>query len=297
MKILICRLYTKDGLELPGLLCEPEEKTKVAVAYVHGRGGNFYENKYPDVLAETFVKNGIAFCSLNNRGSNYITSFLRRSNGGNKYVVIGSAYEKFEDCVLDSKAHLDFLEEQGFSEIHLMAHSFGCSKAVYYLAKTKDSRVKSLILLSPADIVGAAAKQKKMLMMIMGTLSRIVKRIFGNKLLLLPKDEIWKEYPMSVNTFIDLFGNKSEAAIFNFSNPKKGFRALSQVACPIFTVIGTKDEDVLIIPIERIMNLIKANAEASPRRESFILEGAAHDFRGFEKELADILLKWLKSFS
>jgi len=154
MKTSLHRIQTKDYLELHGLLHQPDKKTKTVLAHVHGMAGNFYENKWLDSVAEILTKNGIAFCPFNNRGNGHITTFVKRVGKKISYPRIGNAYEKFEDCLIDIKAHIDFLEKQGFTNIHLSGHSLGAPKIAYYTAKTKDKRLKSVILLSPSDMLG-----------------------------------------------------------------------------------------------------------------------------------------------
>ena len=105
--------------------------------------------------------------------------------------------------------------------------------------------------------------------------------------------EVWGEYPVSAHTYLDLFDDSSEAAIFNFYNRNDEFTTLSKISRPIFALMGRKDH-VLTIPIEDTMRIIKEKAKASPRCECEILGDAAHDYRGFEQELANRLLKWVK---
>ena len=160
MKTSFHRIYTEDGLKLHGFLYEPDKRTSTVLAQVHGMGGSFYQPHFLDALAETLSKNNIAFSPFNNRGSGLLTNF-RKSNKNVEIVRLGTSREKFEDCLLDIKAHLDFLEKQGFSNIHLCGHSLGTCKVIYYLAKTQDKRVNSVILLSPSDMLGVIRKDNK----------------------------------------------------------------------------------------------------------------------------------------
>jgi alpha/beta superfamily hydrolase len=155
MKTSLHKIYTEDGLELSGILYQPEQETRTIVAHVPGMAGYFYSHRYLDVMAKTFTKNNIAFCPFNNRGSGYITYLFQKTNNAN-------------------------------------------------------------------------------------------------------------------------------------------FKILSQVSCPIFTAMGRKD-DVLVIPIEDIMGIIKEKAKSSPRCEHKILGDATHDYRGYEEELTNTVLNWIKN--
>lgn len=292
MKTSIHRIYTEDGLELSGALYQPEEKTKKVLAFIPGMAGDFYSHKFLDVLVEKMTDNNIAFCPFNNRGTGYISYLYRKTSNGFKLVKSGAAEEKFEECILDIKAHLDFLENQGFSEIYLQGYSLGAPKVVYYQVKTKDKRIKSLILLSPPDMLRLVREDEKRFKEDIETAEKMIDEGKGNDLM--PR-YLWDEYPIPAHTYINLFRDDSEAAIFNFYNPEKGFKILSQVSCPIFTIIGRKD-DILVIPIEDIIRMIKKEAKSSPRCEHVILGDASHNYRGYEKQLAEATLNWIETF-
>ncbi len=292
MKTSFHRIYTKDSLELHGLLYEPDKKAKTVLAFIHGMGGNFYENKFLDNLAETLTQNNIAFCPFNNRGNSFMTDFLKKTEKGIKFVTIGNANEKFEDCVLDIKAHIDFLQKQGFTNIHLSGHSLGSPKIAYYAAKTKDKRIKSLIFISPSDMLGLVREEPKRFKQNITMAKRMIKQKKGNELM---PTRVWDEYPITANTYLSIFGDDSKAVIFNFYNPELGYKILSQIPFPIFTTMGRKD-DVLVIPIEDIMRIIKEKAKSSPRREHEIIGDAPHSYRGFEESLTKAILTWIKSF-
>lgn len=291
MKTSFHRIYTEDGLELHGLLYEPDEKTKTVLAQVHGMGGNFYQDNFFDALAKILPENNIAFSPFNNRGNGLITTF-KKFNKDIEYIRFGVAREKFEDCLLDIKAHLDFLEKQGFSNIHLCGHSLGTCKVVFYLAKTQDKRVKSLVLLSPGDMLGLVRMNKERFEEEITTAEKMTKQGKGDELM--PR-EVWDEYPITANTYLNLFRDNSEAAIFNFYNPKDQFKKLSKISCPIFSVMGKKD-DSFVVPIEDTLRIIKEKAKSSPRCECKILGDANHNYIGYEQQLAETILKWINSF-
>ncbi|MFC1656485.1 alpha/beta hydrolase [Patescibacteria group bacterium] len=287
MKTSFHRIKTDDDFELCGLLFEPDKKSKIAVAHVHGMAGNFFENKFLDYLAEIFTKNNIAFAPFNNRGYSFISD---SRVGENDYKRFGSAYEKFEDCLDDIRAQIDFLEKQGYSQIFLCGHSLGTPKVAYYQSKTQDKRVKSVIFLSPTDMIGLVKEDK--------TFNRDIKEandlIKSKKEKQLLTNEVWGEYPISAKTYISLFGNKSNTAIFNFFEPSKGFKSLSKIKSSILAIMGKKD-DVVIVPIEKIMKIIENNTKSAICVKTIILGDATHDYKNYEKKLANEIVKWIKS--
>ncbi len=79
------------------------------------------------------------------------------------YARIGGGSEEFKDCIFDIKAVVDFLSKKGYKKIVLQGHSLGCQKTTFYKYKTKDKRIKSLILLAPVDdiaFIKSALKDK-----------------------------------------------------------------------------------------------------------------------------------------
>lgn len=291
MRTSFHRIYTEDKLELHGLLYEPDKKTTTVLAQVHGMGGNFYQDNFFDALAKILPENNIAFSPFNNRGNGLLTDF-KKFNKDIEYIRFGVAREKFAYCLLDIKAHLDFLKKQGFANIHLCGHSLGACKIVYYLAKTQDQKVRSLILLSPVDMLGLVRMDKKRFEEEISTAEKMVSVGGGDKLM--PRD-VWDEYPITADAYLNLFGDDSDAAIFNFYNLEDKFEKLSKVPCPIFAIMGRKD-DSFVIPIEDTMKTIKEKAKSSPRCEYHILGDATHDYKGYEQQLAQAISKWVNSF-
>lgn len=147
----LSRITTGDGLQLHGILYEPPEKSDKALIHIHGWTGNFYENILIEYIANACVNNGYAFLSFNTRGAGFIQEFIRKKGTSAEYVKIGGSLEKFEDCLIDIKAAIVFLQEKGYSKFILEGHSTGCQKALFYKYKTKDNSIMGLIFLEPAD--------------------------------------------------------------------------------------------------------------------------------------------------
>lgn len=75
MKTTLCRVNTKDGLRLDGLLLAPEGEARAAVLHLPGRAGNFYANGFLDAMARIYTDCGFAFLSVNTRGHDHIADF------------------------------------------------------------------------------------------------------------------------------------------------------------------------------------------------------------------------------
>ena len=74
-------------------------------------------------------------------------------DGSVEWTQIGGGFEKFEDCVLDIAAWLDFLSARGIKRVILQGHSLS-QKILYYQHTKHDPRVIGQIHLSPQNDAG-----------------------------------------------------------------------------------------------------------------------------------------------
>lgn len=283
MKLI--RITTEEGLELQGMLFEPDKKSDKAIIHVHGWTGNFYENKFIDNIAKQVVSNGHAFLTFNNRGAGIIQDFIKRNKFKTEYVRIGGSLEKFEECLIDIKAAIDFLENRGYQQIILQGHSTGCQKITFYQHKAKDHRVKGLILLAPVDDVGFAKKslgnkyQKALIIA-----KEMVKKKNGQS----PVPKWMAFYPvLAADMFLNVADPDSlSGRIFDYSGK---LVEIKQADCPILAVFGSDDEyetdpaDKLII-LKGIKNC-----------ETKLITDSNHGFVNFEDILSQIIGNWLNS--
>lgn len=289
MKTTLHRLITKDNLELVGLLYEPDSGSNKILVHVHGMAGNFYENRFLDYIAETLTLNGIAFFAFNNRGTEFIKDMYKIEGEKRNVVRLGDTYEKFEDCLLDIKAAIDFAESKGFSQIHLSGHSLAGPKVAYYSANAEDKRILSVIFLSPADMVGLARADKDFERDIT-TAKKMIAEGKGKEII--PFD-IWGDCILSADSYMNLSDESSDVAIFNFYNPQDELRVLGKITIPSVTIMGRKDH-VVIVPIEDLMGRIEKAMILSPKVETKILGDADHAYNGYGQELADALKTWVQ---
>lgn len=154
MKQELVRINSIDEIEQPGILYTPNENTNKIVIHVHGLNGNFYENRFLDILAKSYTDKNYAFLTFNNRGRDFITELLK----GNDFTVIGGSLERFKDCILDIEGIVNWVKAKGYNEIILEGHSYGCNKVLYYYKHKKDDKIKKIVLLAPCDIPSEGKK-------------------------------------------------------------------------------------------------------------------------------------------
>lgn len=282
----IVRFLAFDGIELQGFFVEGKKPS--GILHIHGINGNFYENSFLDFIGNLAQKKGIKFLSMNTRGHDYVNELVKTSRHGFEIVNIGGALEIFEDCIQDIKAGIEFLKSKGCKKIILQGHSSGCQKIAYYQYKTNDRDVAGLVLSAPADdmtivrnILGkdfekvqkdietAAKSGKYGKFMLQGTVG-------------LPVISAGRLYSLSNSANI-------EARLFNFTGDMKEVASLS---LPVLAVIGSKDI-YLTMPAEKALKTLKSKMHKSSLCTTSVIEGSPHNFRGYEKQLVDTLIKWI----
>ena len=285
MKTKFVRVITEDKLILSGNLYSPDLPSKKVILHIHGMGGSFYENRFLDFMANEFTAKGYSFLCVNNRGAGYFSDFPMAGEK-ESYKHIGNAYEKFEECVYDIRAGIDFLEEEGYTEIILQGHSLGSVKVAYYVAKTHDARVSKLILVSPSDMVGLAEDKDHAKRY---TLSKdLVAQGRGDEIL---PELLWNSYRLSAATYINLSERKSAVDVFN-TYDKEAPSCIGEIVIPVLAILGGTD-DAAILPIEEALEVIKAKAKKAPIFDTAIVAKAPHSYFGYEKQLAEIIGNWL----
>jgi pimeloyl-ACP methyl ester carboxylesterase len=290
MKTSFHRIYTEDGLELHGLLYEPDEWSKTVLVHVHGMGGNFYENKFLDYIASELVKVNIAFCVFNNRGCELIKDTYRVGEGGESSLVrVGTTYENFKESALDINAYIDFAAGKGFEDIHLSGHSLGCSKVVHYLGEKEDSRIRSLLLLSPSDMLGLVRNNQEKFEKEIAEATTLAAEGRGEEIM---SEWVWGEYPISSRSYLSLFSDGADDAIFNFFDPEDDLNKLAKITIPTYAVMGRND-DALTVPIEETFSRLEKALKMSPQIKTEILGEANHGYRGHEEDLALAVKQWL----
>lgn len=285
------RIFTEDGIELQGFLCAPRLCTrKTAVLHIHGTAGNFYENRFIDAIADTFVSKGYTFLTVNTRGHDIAASFIQRTNDGLQSVEIGAAYERILDCVKDISAWVTVLAERGYSHIVLEGHSLGTIKVVLYCSEKSDVRIKGLILMSPTDSVGWHQQRLgNRFPLALQLAQQMVEEGRGSDLM--PRDFFL--YPVSATTYVDRYGPETKRAVFNFTKSyRDSFEELAHIRVPMLAFLGTENEAIVGEP-QVFLARLQEVATACPSCTIKVIPGALHNYLGHEKKVAHLIVTWL----
>jgi len=283
----LIRVWTEDELQLQGLYCTPETGSGLpAVLHVHGASSNFYRSQFLDPLADELTDKGFSFLSANTRGHDIMNKVYAADPTATRQL--GVAFELFEDCLLDLKAWLDFLQRKGGDEAVLLGHSFGALKVAFYQSETDDERVKALIFMSPADLRFLPETMRAEMDERLAWAREKVAQGRGEALLSGPP----LPYPMSAASILSLFVS-AKSDIFRFGRPDEPWEAIAGLRLPILAVIGTVAEFTVRDP-EQAMATLKSKAASSPRCDTVVLQGAPHNYRGHEAQVTEVILNWLE---
>lgn len=286
MNTKFIRLTTEDQLILQGILYTPDNTSK-AYLHIHGMSGNFYENRFLDIMAESLTDSGYAFMSINTRGHDAIAD-LPVAGPEEKYKRIGNTYEIFEESVIDIKAAIDYLSENGYSEIILCGHSLGAVKVAYYVAETQDQRVTKLVLMSPPDMIGLA-EQESYHENLLKKAQQMIEEGRGEEIL---PQKIFDWYWLSARTYVDLSTRNNPVDVFN-TYDKNQSSILAEVKIPTLAFLGEND-DAAILQQQEALEIIKSKAVNAPIFDISIIEDAPHSYFGKEKQMAETIINWLK---
>ena len=287
MKQELVRMNSIDGIEMVGILYEPEEKSNTIVIHVHGLCGNFYENRFLDTLAKTYTNKGISFLTFNNRGTNFISELLK----GNEFEIIGGCYEKFIDCLLDIEGAINYAIEKGYKDIILEGHSYGCNKVIYYYDKKKDESIKKIVLLAPCDIPQECIKylSEEEYEIAKRESTKLVSEGKKNELIDFSVNANGK---ISAGTYYQDFLPYGENDFIRYVDGVNGkSEILNSIDVPVLVIFGDIDECVLTQDIETVKGYLNKNIKNCDIQ---IIKDADHSYTDKYEELGEIIKEKIK---
>ena len=283
MKQELIRINSIDEIELPGILYAPKEETNKIVIHVHGLNGNFYENRFLDILAKSYTDKNYTFLTFNNRGRDCIAEIFKK----NEYTVIGGSLERFKDCILDIDGVVNWVKEKGYTEITLEGHSYGCNKILYYYNNKKDDSIKKIILLAPCDIPSECKKflSEEDYKIAKEEATRLVNANQENGLI---DFSVMAKGKIAAGTYYNDFLPGGENDFIRYIDGINGTsEVLNNIDIPTLVVFGDIDECVLTQPIEIVKEYLKNNIQNC---NIHIIKGANHSFTNRYEELGKIII-------
>ena len=282
MKQELVRINSIDGIEQPGILSIPDVDTNKIVIHVHGLNGNFYENRFLDILAATYTNKNYAFLTFNNRGRDFITELLK----GDDAIIIGGSLERFKDCILDIEGVINWAKAKGYKEIILEGHSYGCNKVLYYYNHKKDKSIKKIVLLAPCDI---PSEGKKFLNVEEYEKAKMeaTELVNQGKETELIDFSVMANGKIAAGTYYYDFLPGGENDFIRYSEGKKAkSKVLNSIDVPVLVIFGSSDECVLIETIDTVEGYLRNNINDCNIQ---IIEGANHSYENKYQELGEAI--------
>lgn len=282
MKQELVRINSIDEIEQPGILYMPNEATNKIVIHVHGLNGNFYENRFLDILAKSYTDKNYAFLTFNNRGRDFITELLK----GNGFTIIGGSLERFKDCILDIDGVVNWVKEKGYKEIILEGHSYGCNKVLYYYNHKKDDSIKKIVLLAPCDIPSEGKKflSEEEYNKAKEESTRLVQENKENELI---DFSVMANGKIAAGTYYNDFLPNGENDFIRYVDGISGkSEVLNSIDIPTLVIFGDVDECVLTQPIDVVKEYLKNNLSNCNIQ---IIDGADHSYTGRYEELGKVI--------
>ncbi len=270
---------TKDGLLMHGILSKSREDNQTVIITIFGMTSSFFSSSWINELIKTAQRTSIDVLSANNRGAGSVFPF--KSDEHSRFI--GTARERFEDCIYDISAAIDVAEKLKYKRIILAGHSTGCQKATYYMSKTHDKRVNGIILLAPVDDYNSTRNELgNRFNEAVKIAKAMVEHGKGER-----QTPEWISYYTARRFLSYAEKSNTEAKIFNYESKMEEF---ASVRCPILAVFGSKEEHA-----PKNVNQMLSTLEKRTKSRSFkkvLMKGTGHQFIGKRKALAKTMLEW-----
>ena len=278
----IIDVKNSQGVVLKGCLFDVAHKD-VCVLFIPGMAGNIIENKFIQVFGEEFQKKEIGFVCGHNQGSFHIVDLPCDNQDG--FVRRGVAFERFDDCISDIDAYINFIIKLGYERIVLIGHSLGANKVIYYLSQNKSNLIKCYVLLGAPDMAAEVnlidGKDK--------LIDEAKKNIKNGKPDRLLSKLIWDYYILSSARFVDLIGNENSHNL-PITSGVGSFEQLKSIQLPLLAVAGERD-DCCSSDIEKYLSTLIEKSEFAG--EHAIIKDAGHTYVGREKELFNVVYNFI----
>jgi pimeloyl-ACP methyl ester carboxylesterase len=290
----LVKFAATDGVELSGLLFEPQRRTRRAAVFLHGTGGaSIFESNRTNLLARELTSRGIAWLPFNNRGA-LLVRWLR---GTRRATRGGMAYERIRDCVHDIDGVARFLRSRGYRELFLIGHSTGANKIAVYDSIKRRNPFRKYVLLAGGDDTGLFYRDlgPTRFQRALERARSLIKANRGDDLVprsITPMMLSWR-------SFYDMANPNGDYNVFPFLevmrnvrlSRKPRFRHIRAIRKPSLYVYGDRDEycyDDVAGCVRVLSENVGANAEI------VVMENANHGFSGCERDLGSLIGEWLR---
>lgn len=279
-------------MALDGLIWSPARNGKTIAVWLGGLTSRFTASQRRlAALARILNRKHIAFGAFDTRGHGVATFFKAGRGTRKRYLLAGTAFERFEDCVLDIGAIFLFLKRGGYKKIFFLGHSTGANKLAYYIKKTGGRGAAGFSLIGAlSDVPGFKKKLGKEYGAALKLAAAMARAGRGEALMPLSatRGELW-----SARRFLSVAREGSNEDAFQYYHPGKKFSWAKRARVPILVLFGSDDEHADM----PVMEILAAFRREIPAKyfSGAIIRGADHGFAGKERSLAARIAAWIKS--
>ena len=236
--------------------------------HIHGSWGNFYENPIALETQAAYSSRGYGYASVNTLGHD-----------------AGTIDEDISASTSDILAWVEYFNARGTNEWILQGHSLGALKIVRGLLDSAfGAGVRGAVLLSPFDLpafyAGSASNDE-----IDAKRSRAEQLVARNGALELAPTELFSTWPVSLGTIESALTRGGPLDVFR--SREGNVNSLGRLGVPTLVVLG--GADFAATPDNHDVAQLVASAGA----EVALIEGAPHNFAGFEDQVNEAIAQFL----
>ena len=291
--------HTSDGLDLPGLLYEPDQRTDKVAILLHGNGSSsvFYSPSFGVTYAKHLNEKGIAYFPFNNRGAQIIKKLNKTVNGETQRIRYGCAYELIKECIFDIDGAIEFLKTLGYKTFYLIGASTGANKICVYNFYKPENPVSKYVFIGGGDDSGFTYSQigKEKFELILRKCQQKIKDGKGTDL----TPEEWMGF-YSYQSVFDTLNPEGDYNIFPYYetlnnlkiSTKELFREFKSIDRPTLVLYGENDE-YCYGKVPKIIDILKDETNNSDKFIYKILPDCDHGFYGKEDVLVKTIADWL----
>lgn len=270
-----------SGRYFPGVLYSPKsgaDKSKPVFIIQHGYTGNIFQTSN-HWLSTRLAQEGFT-----------VLAPMTRSSG-----LTGIVKGKMQNMVEDMGAWVDFLEQQGYSQVVTVGHSLGGIWTALYVSQSQDQRIKAMVFMAPTRSMPGSSERSLGAERYAEINARAEALVAEGKGKTMITDKYYRKPPapkgarsmyfQQAESWLDSWGKGSVAVLTD---------RLSEIDLPMLSLAGSKD----LYVDEAYMHEVQA-AAAGPMELVWYggKDGANHGFNDYEDRVAEDILSWMQSIS
>lgn len=299
MQLKHLEFHTSDGLDLPGLLYEPDQKTDKVAILLHGNGSSsiFYSPSFGATYAKYLNGKGIAYFPFNNRGAHIIKKLNKTVNGETQRLKYGCAYELIKECIFDIDGAIEFLKSLGYKTFYLIGASTGANKICVYNFYKPENPVSKYVFVGGGDDSGFTYSQmgKEKFEYVLKECQQKIKN--GKGMDLAPEEWMGFYSYQSIFDQLNPDGNYNTFPYYEALNnlkisTKELFREFKSINKSTLVLYGENDE-YCYGRVPEIVEKLKTTTSHLDKFTFEVLPECDHGFYGKEDVLVKTIAEWL----